>query len=78
MTNLDIILRSIHITLPTEVHLVKATVFPVVMYGCKSWSIRKAERPRNEHFCTVVLEKTLESPLDCKEIQPVNPKGNQS
>ena len=57
----------------TKVHLVKATVFPVVMYGCESWAVKKAERQRME-----VLEKTLESPLDCKEIQPVHPKGDQS
>ena len=50
--------------------------FPVVMYGCESWTIKKAEHRR--HFWTVVLEKTLESPLDCKEIQPVHPKGDQS
>ena len=52
-------------------------VFPVVMYGCESWTIKKAV-PKNWCFWTVVLEKTLESPLDCKEIQPVHPKGNQS
>ena len=73
MTNLDSILKSRDITLPTKVCLVKAMVFPVVMYGCESWTIKKAERQR-----IVVLEKTLESPLDCKEIQPVHPKGNQS
>ena len=60
---------------PTKVHLVKAMVFPVVMYGCESWTIKKTECWRN--FQIVVLEKTLESPLDCKEIKPVNPKGNQ-
>ena len=54
-----------------------AMVFPVVMYGCESWTIKKAE-PKNWCFWTVVMEKTLENPLDCKEIQPVNPKGNQS
>ena len=64
MTNLDSILKSRDITLPTKVRLVKAMVFPVVMYGCESW--------------TVVLEKTLESPLDCKEIQPVHSEGDQS
>ena len=58
----------------TKVCIVKAMVFPVVMYGCDSWIIKK---PKNWCFQTVVLEKTLESPLDCKEIQPVNPKGNQ-
>ena len=73
MTNLDSILKSRDITLPTKVHLVKAMVFPVVMYGCESWAVKKAEHQRME-----VLEKTLESPLDCKEIQPVHPKGDQS
>ena len=77
MTNLDSILKSRDVTLPTKVHLVKAMVFPVVMYGCESWTIRKAERQRIDLFATV-LEKTLESPLDYKEIQPVHPKGNQS
>ena len=72
MTNLDSILKSRDITLPTNVHLVKAMVFPVVMYGSESWTIK------NWCFWTVVLEKTLESPLDCKEIQPVHPKGDQS
>ena len=78
MTNLDSILKSIDITLPTKAYLVKAMVFPVVMYGCESWTIKKAECWKNWCFWTVVLEKTLESPLDCKEIQPVHPKGNQS
>ena len=78
MTNLDSILKSRDITLPTKVHLAKAMVFPVVMDGCESWTIKKAEHWRIGAFWTVVLEKTLESPLDCKEIQPVNPKGNQS
>ena len=73
MTNLDRIIKSRDIVLPIKVHLVKAMVFLVVMYGCESWTIKKAERQR-----IVVLEKTLESPLDCKEIQPVHPKGNQS
>ena len=73
MTNLDSVLKSRDITWLTKVHLIKAIGFPIVMYGCESWSIKKAE-----HFWTVVLEKTLESPLDCKGIQPVNPKGNQS
>ena len=62
-------------TLPTKVHLVKAMVFPVVMHGCESWTVKKAECQRIEAFDTVVLEKTLESPSDCKEIQPVHPKG---
>ena len=77
MTNLDRILKSRDIPLPTNVHLVKAMVFPVVRYGCESWTIKKAEHRRTDSF-ELVLEKTLESPLDCKEIQPVNPKGNQS
>ena len=78
MTNLDSILKSRDITLPTKVHLVKAMIFPVVMYGCESCTINKAERWKNWCFWTVVLEKTLKSPLDCKDIQPANPKGNQS
>ena len=77
MTNLDSILKSRDITLLTKVHLVKAMVFPVVMYGCESWTIKKAEHRRIDAL-TVVLEKTLESPLDCKEIQPVHLKGDQS
>ena len=77
VTKLDSILKSRDITLPTKVHLVKAVVFPLVMYGFESWTIKKAERRRIDAF-KLVLEKTLESPLDCKEIQPVNPKGNQS
>ena len=66
MTNLDSILKSRDITLPTKVRLVKAMVFPVVMYGCESLTVKKAERRRINAF--VVLEKILESPLDCKEI----------
>ena len=77
MTNLDSILKSRDISQPTKVRLVKAMVFPVVMYGCESWTIKKAEYQRTGLFWTVVLEKTLESLLDCKEIQPVHPKGNQ-
>ena len=68
MTNLDSILKSRDITLPTKVRIVKAMVFPVVMYGCESWTVKKAECQRIDAFGTVVLEKTLESPLDCKEI----------
>ena len=64
--------------MPTKIRLVKAMVFPVVMYGCESWTIKKARVSKNWCFWTVVLEKTLESPLDCKEIQPVHPKWNQS
>ena len=76
MTNLDSILKSRDITLPTKVHLVKAMVFSMVMYGCEldceeSWA------PKNWCFWTMVLEKTLESPLDCKEIQPVHSEGDQ-
>ena len=78
MTNLDSILKSGGIILPTGVCLVKAMVFPVVMYGCESWTINKPECWTIWCFWTVVLEKILESPLDSKEMQPVNPKGNQS
>ena len=77
MTNLDSILKSRDITLSTKGRLVKAMVFPVVMYACESWTIKKAERQRLDAF-KLVLEKILESPLDCKEIQSVHPKGNQS
>ena len=77
MKNLDSILKSRDITLPTKVHLVKAMIFPVVMYGCElnhkeSWALK------NWCFWTVVLEKALESPLDYKEIKSVYPKGNKS
>ena len=75
MTNLDSILKSRDITLPTKVRLVKAMVFPIVMYGCESW---ESWAPKNWCFWIVVLEKTPESPLDWKKIQPVHPKGNQS
>ena len=64
--------------MPTKVRLVKAMVFLVVMYGCESWTVKKAECRRIDAFELVVLEKTLESPLDCKEIQPVHSKGDQS
>ena len=77
MTNLDSILKSRDINLPTKVYLVKDMVFPVVIYGCESWTIKKAECLRIEDFFTVVLEKTLESPLDSKKIQPVDPNRNQ-
>ena len=77
MTNLDSILKSRDITLPTKVHLVKAMVFLVVIYGCESWTIKEAECQRIAAF-ELVLEKTFESPLDCKELQPVHPKGDQS
>ena len=78
MTNLDSMWKSKDITLPTKVHLVKAMVFPLVRFGCESWTIKKARALKNWCFWTVVLGKTLESPLDCKEIKPVNLKGNQS
>ena len=74
MTNLDTILKSRDITLPAKVHLVKALVFLVVMYECESWTVKKSECRRIDAF--ELLEKTLESPLDCKEIQPVHPKGD--
>ena len=76
MINLDSVLKSRDITLSTKVRLVKAMVFPVVMYGCESWTIKKAERQRIDAFG--VFEKTLESPVDCKVVQPVHPKGDQS
>ena len=77
MTNLNSILKGIDITLLTKVHLVKAKTFRVVMYGCEldqkgRWALK------NWCFWTVVLEKTLESPLDCKEIQPVHSEGDQN
>ena len=78
MTILDSTLKSRGITLPTKVRLVKAMVFPVVMYGCESWIIKKTEHQRIDAFELWCLEKTLESLLDCKEIQPVHPKGDQS
>ena len=73
VSKLDSALESKDITLLTKVHLVKGMVFPVVMYRYESWTIKKAERS----FQTVMLEKTLESPLGSKEIKPVSPKGNQ-
>ena len=77
MTNLDSIFKSRDITLPTKVRLVKAMVFPVVMYGCESWTIKKAEHRRIDAF-ELWCWRRLTSPLDCKGIQPVHPKGNQS
>ena len=77
MTNLDSILKSRDITLPTKVCLVKAMVFPVVMYRYESWTIKKAERQRIDALELWCWRRLL-SPLGCKEIQPVNPKGNQS
>ena len=69
MTNLDGLFKSRDITLPTQVRLVKAMVFPVVMYGCESWTVKKAEHRRTDAF---------ESSLDCKELQTVHPQGDQS
>ena len=76
LTNLDSIFRSRDITLLTKVHIVKAMVFPVVMYRCESWTIKKAEGQRTDAF-KLTLEKTLENSLGSKEIKPVSPKGNQ-
>ena len=78
MTNLDSIFKSRDITLSTKVRLVKAMVFPVVMYEMWELDCEESWVPKNWWFWTVVLEKTLESPMDCKEIQPVHPKGAQS
>ena len=76
MTNLDSILKSRFITLPTKFHLVKAMVFPVAMYGCDSWTINKAQRQRLDAF-ELWCWRTLESPSYCKEIQPVHFEGDQ-
>ena len=76
MTNLNSILKSSDITLPTKVRLCKAMLFPVVMYGCKSWTIKKVECLRIDAF-ELWCWRRLESLLDCKEIKPVNPKRNQ-
>ena len=79
MTNLDSIFKSRNITLPTKICLLRAMVFPVVMYGYEScMNYKESWAPKNWCFWTVVLEKTLESPLCFKEIQPVHPKGNHS
>ena len=79
MTNLDSVLKTRDITLLTKVHTVKAMVFPVVMYGCESWTIKKAEHRRIDAFELWHWRRFLRvSPLDCKEIQPVTRKGNQS
>ena len=77
LTNLDSIFKSRDITLPTKVRLVKAMVFPVVTYGCESWTVKKAERRRIDVF-ELWCWRTLQSPLDCKEIQLVHPKEYQS
>ena len=78
MTNLDGIFKSRDITLSTKVRLVKAMVFPVVMYECESWTIKKAKHQRTDAFEVWCWRRFLKSPLDCKEIQPVHPKGDQS
>ena len=77
MTNLDSILKRRYITLPAKVRLVKAMVFPIVVYGYESWTIKKAECRRIDALELWCWRRLL-SPLDCKEIQPVHPKGNQS
>ena len=77
VTNLDSILKSRDITLPIKVPLVKAMVFPVLMCGCESWTVKKAERQRIDAF-ELWFWRRLLSPLDCKKIQPVYPKGDQS
>ena len=76
MTNLDSILKSSNIALSTKVRLVKAMIFPVVMYGYESWTVKKAERQRIDAF-ELWCWRRLESPLDCKEIQPVHSEGDQ-
>ena len=78
MTNLDSIFKSRDITLPIKVHLVKIMVFPVVMYGCESWTVKKAERQRIDAFELWCWRRLLKSPLDCKEIQPVQSEGGKS
>ena len=78
MTNLDSILQSRDITVLTKIHLVKAMVLPVVMYGCESWTVKKAERLGIDAFELWCWKKTLESPLDCKESKSVHPKRRQS
>ena len=77
MTNLDSILKSRDISLPTKVCLVKAMVFPVVMCGCESWTVKKAECRKIDAFELWCWRRLLRVPLDCKEIQPVHPKGDQ-
>ena len=76
MTNLDSIFKSRDVTLPKKVHLVKAMVFPVVMYGCESWTVKKAEHWRIDAFELWCWRRLL-SPLNCKEIQPVHSEGDQ-
>ena len=78
MTNLDSILKSRDIILSTKVHLVKAMLFPVVMYGCESWTVKKAERRRIDAFELWCWRRLLRVPWTAKEIQPVHHKGDQS
>ena len=78
MTDLDSILKSRDITLLTKVRLVKAMVFPVVIYGCESWTIKKADHRRIDAFEPWCWKRLLKSPLDSKEIKLVNLKGDQS
>ena len=75
MTNLDSILKSRDITLPTKVCIVKAMFFPVVTYGCERWTIKKAKRQRIDGFELWCWRRLFETPLDCKEIKLVSPKG---
>ena len=78
MTNLDSIFKSRDITLPTKARLVKAMVFPVVMYGCESWTVKKAKRQRIDAFQLWCWRRLLRvPPLDCKEVQPVHSEGDQ-
>ena len=77
MSNLDSIFKSRDITLPTKVRLVKAMVFPVVMYGCESWTVKEAEHQRIDAFKLWCWRRLFESPLDSKEIQPVHSEGDQ-
>ena len=76
MTNLDSILKNRDITLSTKVHLVKATIFPLVMDGCESWTVKKAKRQRIDAF-QLWCWRRLKNPLDCKEIQPIHSEGDQ-
>ena len=78
MTNLDSIFKSRDITLPTKVHLVKAMVFPVVMYGCESWTVKKAERQRINAFELWCWRRLLRVPWTARRSNQVHPKGNQS
>ena len=78
MTNLESILKSKNITLPTKIHLVKAMVFPVVMYGCQSWTMKKAERQRIDAFELWCWRRLLRVPRTSRRSNPVHSKGDQS